>query len=434
MVYYINAIIYIIYKCERSVSVSKKLIFALIAFFILLSIFIGIVLRSEYKNMEEVKKEYPDLSEEVYSYRKTNLKIWVIGTFLKFLIPLLFLTTKLSARIRNFARGKTGNFFLTVAVYVFIFTIIDLLISLPLSYYSGFVVSHRFGLSNQTISRWVELIFKNLALNLIISIAVTWFPFYIMFKSPKRWWLYLGLLSFPVILFITFISPMYIDPLFHEYTSIEDKELERDIRELLTKAGVGDAEVYQVNMSQDTKLMNAYMTGVFKSKRIVLWDTTIDNLDNGEVLSITAHEIGHYVKGHIWKGIILGGFLTILLLFLINKTTLWILKNSEGQFGLTKIHDIAALPLLILVLNFYMFLSSPIINGYSRHIEWEADKFELELARDREAAASSMLKLHEESLSLPRPSNIYKIWYHSHPTCEERVNFALTYEYENKLP
>src|SRR5699024_12765782 len=105
-------------------------------------------------------------------------------------------------------------------------------------------------------------------------------------------------------------------------------------------------------MSQDTKLMNAYMTVVFKSKRIVLWDTTIDNLDKDEVLSITAHEIGHYVKGHIWKGIILGGFLTILLLFLINKTTLWILKNSGGQFGLTKIHDIAALPLLILVLNF----------------------------------------------------------------------------------
>src|SRR5699024_2835102 len=111
MVYYINAIIYIIYKCERSDSVSKKLKFDLIAFFILLSIFIGIVLRSEYKNMEEVKKEYPDLSEEVYSYRKTNLKIWVIGTFFKFLIPLLFLITKLSARFIYFISLYTRYFF-----------------------------------------------------------------------------------------------------------------------------------------------------------------------------------------------------------------------------------------------------------------------------------------------------------------------------------
>src|SRR5699024_4700200 len=205
-----------------------------------------------------------------------------------------------------------GKFFLMVAIYVIIFTIIDLLISLPISYYSGFVVKHRFGLSNQTIGRWLELIFKNFILNLVVSIAVTWIPFYIMYKSPNRWWLYLGLLSFPVILFVTFISPMYIDPLFHKYTSIEDKELEKNIRELLIKADVGDAEVYQVDMSQDTKLMNAYMTGVFKSKRIVLWDTTINNLEKEEVLSITAHEIGHYVKGHIWKGIILGGLFTIL--------------------------------------------------------------------------------------------------------------------------
>src|SRR5699024_4678252 len=130
--------------------------------------------------------------------------------------------------------------------------------------------------------------------------------------------------------------------------------------------------------------MNAYMTGVFKSKRIVLWDTTINNLEKEEVLSITAHEIGHYVKGHIWKGIILGGLFTILLLFLLNKTTLWILNNSKGHFGFTKLYDIASIPLLILVLNFYLFLSSPIINGYSRHIEWDADRFELELARNKE--------------------------------------------------
>lgn len=413
---------------------DKKLIYTFIVFFLFLLVFIGIVLKSEYKNMKEVKKDYPNLSEEVYSYRKTNLNIWAINTLLKFLIPLLFLITRFSAKIRNFAKSKTGNFFLIVAIYVVIFIIIDLLIYLPMSYYSGFVVRHRFGLSNQTIGRWLELVFKNFILNLIISMAVTWFPFYIMYKSPNRWWLYLGLLSFPIILFVTFISPMYIDPLFHKYTSIEDKELEEDIRELLTKAGVGDAEVYQVDMSQDTKLMNAYMTGVFKSKRIVLWDTTINNLKKEEVLSITAHEIGHYVKGHIWKGIFLGGFFTILLLFLLNKTTLWIINNSKGHFGFTEIYDIASIPLLILVLNFYLFLSSPIINGYSRYIEWEADRFELELARNREAAASSMIKLHEESLSLPRPSNIYKIWYHSHPTYEERVNFALNYEYENKLP
>ncbi len=413
---------------------DKKLIFIFIIFYIFLFIFIGMVLRSEYKNMRGVKRDYPKISEDVYSYRKINLKIWALKTIFKFLIPFLFVVTNFSAKIRSFAESKTENFFLMVAIYVFIFTIVDLLISLPINYYSGFIIEHRFGLSNQTVSRWLELIFKNFVLSLITAVLVTWFSFYLMGKSPTKWWLYLGFLSFPIILFVTFISPMYIDPLFHKYTFLEDKELEKSIKELLNKAGVGDAEVYQVDMSEDTKLMNAYMTGVFKSKRIVLWDTTINDLDKDEVLSITAHEIGHYVKGHIWKGIILGGLFTILILFLLNKTILWILKNSGGQFGFTKIYDIACIPLIILVLNFYMFFSSPIINGYSRFIEREADKFELELARNKEASVSSMLKLYEESLSLPRSSKIFKIWYNSHPSCEERVNFALNYKYDNKLP
>lgn len=149
-------------------------------------------------------------------------------------------------------------------------------------------------------------------------------------------------------------------------------------------------------------------------------------LNRREVLSVTAHEIGHYVKGHIWKGIILGGLGTIILMYLVYKTSNWILLRSNGSFGFNKLYNIASIPLIILVLNFYTFFSSPISSYISRYMEKEADAYEIYLTEDREAAISTMLKLYEESLSIPRPSNIFKIWYHSHPpTAEERINFFM---------
>ena len=408
---------------------DRELSLGIILFAVFLLFFILVVLIMEYKNMEQLQIEYPDIPKEAYEYRKSNLKVWAISLVLKFLVPFLFLITGLSSKIGNFAKGNGRNLFLIGLIYAVIFSIIDLLISLPTSFYSGFILKHRYNLSNQTISRWLELVFKNFVLNTGAMSLTIWFPYYIMRKSPTRWWLYLGLISIPVIIFIAFISPMYIDPIFNKYTSIEDEQLGQEIKELLNKAGIEDADIYKVDKSRDTKEMNAYMTGVFKSKRIVLWDTTIDKLSKEEILSVTAHEIGHYVKGHIWKGIILGGLGSILLMYLVYRTSHWILIKSNGSFGFNRLQDIASLPLILLVLNFYMFFANPITNAYSRHMEREADMMEIQLTKNKEAAISTISKLHEESLSIPRSSTIYKIWYHSHPTAEERIEFFSNFEY-----
>ena len=406
---------------------DKKLSLSIILFFIFLLLFITIILISEYKNMDRLKVEYPNIPKESYDYRKANLNIWAINLILKFLVPLLFLTTGLSNRIGIFAKEGGRNLFLTGLIYMVIFLTIDLLVSLPTSFYSSFILKHRFGLSNQTIYRWIEIILKSFILNGLVLSLFVWFPYYLMYRSPNTWWFYLGLLAIPIIIFITFISPMYIDPIFNKYTSIEDDELGKEIKVLLKKSGIEDAQIYKVDKSRDTKEMNAYMTGVLKSKRIVLWDTTMDKLDREEVLAVTAHEIGHYVKGHIWKGIILGGIFSILIMYLIYKTSNWILIRSNGRFGFSRLHEIASIPLIILVLNFYMFFASPFINMSSRHMEREADTYEINLTKNTEAAISTMIKLHEESLSLPRPSTIFKIWYHSHPTAEERIRFFTEY-------
>ena len=197
---------------------DKKLSLSICIFFIFLLAFIILVLISEYKNMNNLKTEYPNISEEAYNYRKSNLNIWAINLILKFLIPLLFLTTGLSKRIGVFAEGSGRGLFLAGFIYIIIFSLIDLALSLPLDFYGSFIIKHKFGLSNQSIARWLELVIKSFTLNTLVIAVFIWFPYTLIYKYPNRWWLYLGLLSVPIIVFINFISPMYIDPIFNKYT------------------------------------------------------------------------------------------------------------------------------------------------------------------------------------------------------------------------
>lgn len=401
---------------------DKRLKVLIILLFLFLLIFIGLILVGEYKNMEKLRTDYPELPEVSYEYRKDGLNIWAIRLVLSFLIPLLFLTTGLSQKISVFASRGRGIIFSGI-VYGFIFFGIMFLINLPLNYYSSFFLRHEYGLSDQSLFRWLELSVKGFLINSLPIILLIWIPFGIIYRSPKTWWLQLGIILIPIIIFIVFISPFVIDPIFNKYTSLDNEELEREINILLERSNIEGAKIYKVDKSRDTKTMNAYMTGISKSKRIVLWDTTIDNLNQDEVLSITAHEIGHYVKGHIWKNILFGIVGSFLILFLIYKSSNWILFRSYGRFGFKNIFNYAALPLFILLLNFYNFMGNPISNYMIRSKEIEADRYEINLTQDRKSAVSAMEKLYETSLGIPRPSNLYKLWYHTHPPLEERVDF-----------
>lgn len=401
-------------------------------FFLFLILFIAAILIGEYKNISALKLEdhLIPITEEVISYRKTNLAIWTVNLLMTFLIPMFFLFTGLSHRLMNIVETTFKNKFLSIGAYASIYLIISFLIKLPLSYYGSFVVTHRYGLSNQTIARWVSNLFKSLAMDLVVWILFLWFPYYLIYRYNRRWWLYLGLLAAPILLLVTYITPTFIDPLFNKYTSIQNTSLKLKVKEQLERAGIEDCKVYQVNKSIDTKNMNAYMTGTMKAKRIVLWDTTIENLTEDEIIAILSHEIGHYIEGHIWKSIVLGSVLITLIFFLTNKICLWLIKNSCHIFGFKKLYQIASLPLILLVINGLIFLSSPIINVYSRHHERQADRIELELTEDPETFVSVLTKLYEQSLSLPRPSRLYRFWYYSHPTYEERVSFAISHKTE----
>ncbi len=408
---------------------NKKLQMAILLFFVLLILFIAVVYFAEINNMNALRLEYPELKEKAFSYRKDNLKVWGVGLLLTFLVPLLFLTSGLSQRISTLT-GSGKGWFIPGILYGMIFFGLMFVINLPLDFYSSYILPHKYGLTDQSFLRWFELNIKGFVMNDLITSLFLWVPYSIIYKHPKTWWFKIALIIIPLTIFMTFISPLVIDPIFNESTSIEDGRLGQQIEGLLLKAGVEDAGIYKVDKSQDTKTMNAYMTGIFNSKRIVLWDTTINNLEQDEILSITAHEIGHYVKGHIWKNIILSSIGTFLILYLVYRLATWFLKLSNEAFAFKDLSTYASIPLLIIMLNLFCFLFNPISNYVSRSMEVEADHYEVSLTEDRESAVSAMEKLTQTSLGLPRPSNIYKTWYHTHPTLEERIEFYETVEFE----
>ena len=406
----------------RGVFMSRKLVFLIVIFFIMTSLFTAMIIREEYRNMEQLREEYPELSEDSYNLRKDALRIWAIRFPLGFLLPLLILFTGFAQKVSLYAGSRHGNIISGLMVGLVIFGVIYL-VNLPLSFYSSFVLRHRYGLTDQTFLRWLELSFKGFLINRGVLSLFIWIPYMIINRYPGSWWLPMGIILIPLVVFMVFLSPIIIDPVFNSYSKLPQGELRTGMQDLLDRGGIGDAEIYVVDKSRDTNTMNAYMTGIFSARRIVFWDTTLNNLDQDEVLSIGAHEMGHYIRGHIWKGIAAGSVGIFVLLFLINKSANWILDLSGGAFGFRNIQNYASLPLLLILFNLFIFLGNPLSNGDSRYFEREADLYQISLTGDREAAVSAMTKLYETSLGLPRPSSLYRFWYNTHPPIEERVYF-----------
>lgn len=428
---------------------SKELRKSVLIFLSIFAIFACAVVVSEVINYRQIISTYPEKmhiavpdvvtvtmpSQEAFDFQKSKVTTWLIRLFLSFVVPAFFLFSRLSAKIRDWATCKAKRWILIIILYFIVYSIIETLIYLPLDMYTGFVRMHEYGLSNQTFSQWFTELIKSFIVNTAMAAIIVWVPFLIIKKSPKRWWLYLGLVSIPYIFFISYIQPIVIDPMFNQYKQIEDTELSTRIDALLSKTSIENCQVYQVDKSKETNLMNAYMTGVFNTKRIVLWDTTINYLTVDEVLGVVAHEMGHYLMGHVWKSIVFGGLGSIFLLYLVYRMSNWALKRSNGRFGFNKLSDVAAFPLIMLLINIMLFAVTPISNAYSRSIELEADRFELELTQNNFATGTGTVKLHQQSLTMPEPGLIYLLWTYDHPTYKSRVDFANEYRpWENGQP
>lgn len=369
----------------------------------------------------------PEPSPLAVQKYKTGIVLWIVSLLWNLAVPAFILFTGLSARLRTTAARWGRAWFFTIVLYWLFFAVLQFVLTLPLDFYAQYLRPHAYGLSNQTLTKWTQDTLIGLLITVIGGALVLWIPFGLLRLAPKRWWLYTGLLVYPFVTFVMLITPVWIDPLFNDFGPMKDKALEAKILATAEKAGIEGSRVYEVAKSVDTKTVNAYVTGFGQTKRIVLWDTLLQKLNEREVLFVMAHEMGHYVLGHVVRGILVISTLTVLGLFLVHLTANRVMARFKSHIGFDQLSDVAALPLLLLLMSIYSFLLTPLAIAHSRFNEHESDRFALELTRDNHAGASAFVKLFEENLAYPRPHWILQIWQGTHPTLADRVDFCNTY-------
>jgi STE24 endopeptidase len=362
----------------------------------------------------------------VKRYRSGNV-LWAVETLFGLAVPLLLLLTGFSARLRDLARRIGRRWLFTVAIYTVLLLVTLHLLWLPLDFYSEFVREHTYGLSNQTPGKWVGDNLKSLAVGCLIGTLTAWVPYLLLRRSPARWWIWTGLASLPFIVLALIVGPLYIDPLFNRFRPLGDQALERRVLALASRAGIEGSRVYEVEKSVDTKAIDAYVTGIGHSKRIVLYDTILRKLTPDEILFVVGHEIGHYVLGHVPRFVLVSWLLVVLSLYVVHRAARRLTARFGPRFGFTELSDVASMPLLLLLLSAVTLVASPLMLALSRHQEHEADRFGLELTRDNHAAATAFVKLAAENLDVPRPARWYLILRASHPPLAERIEFANRY-------
>jgi Zn-dependent protease with chaperone function len=371
----------------------------------------------------------PPPSDKALAYHRSGNVIWAVEHLVGLALPAAILLAGISARLRAIAAVLGhGRFYPTLVIYLGLLSALMFVIQLPLSYYVGYAREHAYGLSSQRLGKWVADELKGLAVGVVLGAVVLWVPYLLLRASPEHWWLWTGALALPFFALVLLIAPVFIAPLFNKFGPMHDPELEAEVLAVAAQAGVEGARVFEVEKSVDTKKVNAYVTGVGNTKRIVLWDTLLTRLTPRQTRFVVGHELGHYVLGHVRLNILVSSALTVAGLWGVHLTADLALGRFGAQFGFDRISDVASMPLLMLLLSLFSTAITPAMLALSRHHERAADRFGLDLTRDTHAAATAFVALQEQNLAVPRPGRLYKIFRASHPPIGERVDFINSYQ------
>ena len=357
------------------------------------------------------------------------------GTAWSILVLLLVLGLRWPAALRNWAERITPNkwrqglLFLPVAIFFIT------LISLPLAIY-GQHIERAYDLSVQSWPSWTLDQLKALGLSIVVYTLILQLLFRIIRKSPRRWWLWFWACTLPIIVFAVFISPIWIDPIFNHFSPLlkSDPALTLQLEQLAHHAGldIPPSRMFLMKASEKVNGLNAYVTGIGATTRIVVWDNTIHKLPPHQILFVVGHEMGHYVLHHIYKGIAFTMAVLIVLLWLAYLAVNALVRRFGPRWQIRAPSDWDALAVLLLVFTCISFLFSPIANAFSRWEEHQADVFGQEaihgLVPDPQVTAhKAFVALGENYLEAPNPNPFVEFWLYSPPSISRRADFAAHY-------
>jgi STE24 endopeptidase len=394
--------------------------------------------QSSQQTSQEVKAYTlpPDLYEKAVKYSRAQYILYFADFAWGVIVLLLVLAWRLAPKYRDWAEAATQTRFLQAVIFTPLLLLTIAVLTLPVDIY-GHWLSRSYGISVQSWSSWADDWAKGQVLSFILGIILVWILYAIIRHSPRLWWLYFWLAAQPILLFVIFISPKVIDPMFNRFEPLQktDPQLVTALEEVVHRAGMSipPDRMFLMRASEKTNAVDAYVTGIGASKRVVVWDTTIQKMTVPETMFVFGHEMGHYVLNHVYKGLVFGDVLALVLLYVDFRGALWTLSRSSSRWSIRSTDDWASLAVLLLWLSILGFLVSPVGNTFSRHIEHQADQYGLEVTHGlfpdaKQVAARSFQILGEVDLADPNPNPFIRVWLFSHPPLAERVNFALTYD------
>jgi STE24 endopeptidase len=313
----------------------------------------------------------------------------------------------------------TGSFIGGGIAFFLLIALAEGTFGIPFSLYRTFRIENRYGFNTMTFRLWLADLAKSTAIGALLLALVTAGGLALVRVSPAHWWFWVWLFFAGVSVFLLYISPYVIEPLFFKFEPVTIAGLEEEIRALVEKAGLKVSRVMQVDASRRSTHSNAYFTGIGRVKRIVLFDTLLRQMGNGEVLAILAHEIGHWRKGHVLKRLVVAELAALLASYVAFRLTAW--DGLPALLGLDRASFPARLVILAFLGSLAAFPLTPLTSWLSRRHEWEADRFACALTGTPETLASALVKLSRENLANLHPHPLYAAVYYSHPPLVERV-------------
>ena len=372
-----------------------------------------------------VQAPTPNVTPQTKRYSRTRYALYFVATAYELLALWGVLASGLSARLRDVAQRVFKIKFLALLAYYTLLTLALAAIQAPLTFYSGFQMEHAYGLSHQNFLSWLGDEAKGLAVGIVLNGLLVALLFWLIARSPRRWSLWLWGALIPIIAFGIFLAPLVLDPIFNTFTPMPPSPLRTQIQALAAKAGIPDAPIYVVDKSKQTETTNAYVTGIGSSARIVIWDTTLKRMPPDQTLAIVGHEMGHYVLKHLYIGFAESVLGLLIALPLIQRFVQALVRRFGPRWGVHGLTDLAAVPVFLLALALFGFLSSPVTSLLSRQIEHAADAYGIAVTQNRLAMARAFVSLSEQNLSDPDPPPFITFWLFSHPPLRERLEFAL---------
>jgi len=378
----------------------------------------------------------PDKLQRALEYSRARYWLHFTGELYGIAVLLAILSFGLSARFRNWAEAASHRRFMQAIVFVTLLMFTNDLFSLPLGVY-GQHLELAFDQSVQSWPSWLWDWTKGELIEVALAIVLVYILYSVIRRSPRRWWLYFWLATLPILFALMFLEPLVIEPMFYRFDPLAAKHraLVDQLEKVVARGGLAipPDRMFEMRASEKVKSLNAYVTGLGATKRVVVWDTTLDSMTTPEILFVFGHEMGHYVLGHVRDSLLLLSLLFLALLFASYHVLGWLIHRWGAKWHIRGIADWASLPALLLVAAVATFLTEPLINSYSRWQEHQADTYGLEVTHgivpdSKSVAYRSFQLLGEAGLDEPDPNPFIEFWLYSHLSISERIVFTETYD------